>query len=123
MRFLLVVIGLLAAAGCGDSGRDIEQQRTVFVEVTSVPSGLPMRVSFGNSGFDAETPIARNARATVFCSPLTTPGLSQCVVVAVASVESGDPRGKRVTMCLTEAGERDCATSNDGAVSVRMTVD
>ena len=30
--------------------------------------------------------------------------------------------GKRVTMCLTDAGERDCVTLNAGAVSVSMTI-
>ena len=43
-------------------------------------------------------------------------------LVAIARVKSGDPAGKRVTMCLTDAGERDCATGNDGEVSVTMTI-
>lgn len=37
-------------------------------------------------------------------------------------MKDGDPTGNRVMMCLTDAGERECATSNDGSVSVTMTV-
>lgn len=124
-RSLLLLAGFLPVMGCG-GGYDDDVHRTVFVEVTSSPSGLPMGVSVGVGGegeFDAPTPIARNVRVNVgFCRPLTTTGLVECVVYGVASVRGVDAAGKRVTMCLSDAGERDCATSNDGTVSVSMTI-
>ena len=122
-RSLLALAGLVAVVGCGSSDRD-DVHRTVFVEVTSSPSGLLMGVSVGlDVDFEAQTPIARNVRANLgFCTPLTAQGLLECLVFASASVKNGDPAGKRVTMCLTDAGEHDCATSNDGTVLVSMTV-
>jgi hypothetical protein len=122
-RSLLALAGLVAVVGCGSSDRD-DVHRTVFVEVTSSPSGLLMGVSVGlDVDFEAQTPIARNVRANLgFCTSLTAQGLLECLVFASASVKSGDPAGKRVTMCLTDAGERDCATSHDGTVLVSMTV-
>jgi hypothetical protein len=73
--------------------------------------------------FDAETPIARSVRSNVFCGSATGPRApGGCILVAIARVKSGDPAAKRVTMCLTDAGERDCATGNDGEVSVTMTI-
>jgi hypothetical protein len=124
-RSLLVLAGLVAVVGCGDRDGDSDDvHRTVFVEVTSSPSGLLMNVSVGlDVDFEAETPIARNVRANLgFCTPLTAQGLVECLVFATARVKNVDPAGKRVTMCLTDAGEHDCATSNSGTVSVSMTV-
>ena len=122
-RSLLVLAGLVGIVGCGSSDSD-DVHRTVFVEVTSSPSGLLMGVSVGlDVDFEAQTPIARNVRANIgFCTPLTAQGLLECLVFASANVRSGDPAGKRVTMCLTDAGEHDCATSDDRTVSVSMTV-
>ena len=122
-RSLLVLAGLAMVAGCENHDSDAVH-RTIFVEVTSSPSGLQMNVSVGlDVDFEAPTPIARNVRANLgFCTPLTAQGLVECLVFASANVKSGNPAGKRVTMCLTDAGERDCATANDGSVSVRMTV-
>lgn len=120
-RSLLVLVGLLVVVGCGSSDRD-EERRIVFVEVTSSPSGLLMHVSVGGLSetveFEAQTPIARNVRVKFFCLTLAL----ECREFATASVKNGDPAGKRVTMCLTDGGEHDCATSNDGTVSVTMTV-
>jgi hypothetical protein len=122
-RFPLVLIGFLVAVGCGDSGGGgIESDRTVFVEVTSSPSGLAMDVSVGfidPVAFEGQTPIVRNVRASTSCNL----GPSRCALFAIASVKSGDPTGKRVTMCLTDAGERHCETSNDGTVTVSATVE
>lgn len=117
-------IGLLAGIlvlGC-EKG---ETRRTVFVEVTSSPSGLLMSVSAGFSDaveFEAPTPIARNVRIRAFCDAGVGPSPDGCELFASARVKEGSRAGKRVTMCLTDAGERDCATSNDGQVSVTMTI-
>lgn len=123
-RSVLLLIGLLAVVGCEDDDDDI-RHRTVFVEVTSSPSGLLMSVWVGVEDavyFEAPTPIARNVRAGVPCRNATSTAVDECVVFASASVKDDDPAGKRVTMCLTDAGEQDCATSNEGAVSVSMTI-
>ena len=109
--------------GCAD--HEDTRHRTVFVEVTSLPSGLLMMVSVGfrdPAKFEAQTPIARNVRASVLCTRGVGPAPQGCEVFASARVKDGDLVGKRVTMCLTDAGEHDCATSNDGSVSVTMTV-
>jgi hypothetical protein len=120
-RSLLSLVGLLVVVGCGDTAT----RRTVFVEVVSLPSGLLMSISVGFADpveFEAQTPIARNVRARVFCTAGVGPSPEGCEIVASARVKGADPTGKRVTMCLTDAGEHDCATSNDGQVSVTMTV-
>ena len=120
-RSLLVLVGLLVVVGCENH----EPKRTVFVEVTSSPSGLLMSVSVGFSDaveFEARTPIARNARARVFCGTGVRTAAGECLVIASASVKGDLPAGTRVTMCLTDAGEHDCATSDNGTVSVHMTV-
>jgi hypothetical protein len=66
--------------------------------------------------FEAQTPIARNVRVRVGAPP------EGCEIVASARMKDADPTGARVTMCLTDAREHDCATSNEGQVSVTMTV-
>ena len=123
-RFPLVLIGFLAAVGCGDSGGGggvgFETDRDVLVEVASSPSGLLMNVSVGlidPVNFEAQTPIVRNLSAKSLCNRTT------CSLFGSASVKSGDHTGKRVTMCLTDAGERHCETSNDGAVLVSAEVE
>lgn len=66
-RSRLVLIGLLLAAACGDG----KSSRTVFVEVSSLPSDLLMSVAVGVTDpvvFEARTPIARNVRARAFCN-------------------------------------------------------
>jgi hypothetical protein len=96
----------------------------VFVEVTSSPSGLVMSVSVGFDDlvtFEAPTPIARNVRTSVFCGTGVRTAASECLVFASAHMKSG-PAGTRITMCLTDARERDCATSDSGAVAVTMTI-
>ena len=120
-RSLLPLLGLLATLGCGKA----ERERTAFVEVTSSPSGILMSVSVGFTDpvtFEAETPIARNVRSKVFCGTGVRTASGACLEVATARVQGGNPAGIHVTMCLTDAGEQDCATGNDGQVSVRMTV-
>jgi hypothetical protein len=119
---LLGLVGLVIVAGCVDGRRE----RTVFVEVVSLPSGRLMLVSIGFKDpveFEAETPIARNVRADIHCTSGVGPSPSGCEIVAVARVKDGTLAATRVTMCLSDAGDRDCATSNDGTVSVTMTVD
>lgn len=121
VRSLLVLAGLLVIVGCDNH----EPERTIFVEVTSSPSDLLMSVSVGFSDpveFEARTPIARNVRARVFCGTGVHTATGECLVIASASVKGDRPAGTRVTMCLTDAGEHDCATSDDGLVSVQMTV-
>jgi hypothetical protein len=97
----------------------------VFVEVDSLPSGLLMSVTVGFTDpveFEAQTPIARNVRARAFCTSGVGPAPEGCKIVAAARVKGADPAGKRVAMCLTDAGKRACATGNDGQVSVTLTV-
>jgi hypothetical protein len=97
----------------------------VLVEVVSLPSGLLMSVSAGFTDsveFEAQTPIARNVRVRAFCTAGVGAPPEGCEIVASARVKDADPTGTRVTMCLTDAGEHDCATSNEGQVSVTMTV-
>ena len=121
-RALPIFVGLVIVAGCVDGRRE----RTVFVEVVSLPSGRLMLVSIGFNDpveFEAETPIARNVRADIHCTSGIGPPPSDCEIVAIARVKDDTLAATRVTMCLSDAGERDCATSNDGQVSVTMTVD
>ena len=96
--------------------------RTLFVEVTSSPSGLLMGVSVGFIdfvSFDASTPIARNVRAGTTCRTLP----ARCELFGSAGLTGGERTGKRVTLCLTDASERRCETSNDGFVIVSATVE
>jgi hypothetical protein len=120
-RSFLVLLGLVSIVGC-----EKDSERTAFVEVTSVPDGLRMSVSVGFTDpvtFEAETPIARNVRSKVFCGSAFGPRApGACLEFGSAAVKSGDPAGKRVTMCLTDAGKHECATGNDGQVSLTMKV-
>ena len=120
-RSFLALLGLVSIVGC-----EKDSKRTAFVEVTSVPDGLRMSVSVGFTDpvtFEAETPIARNVRSTVFCGSAFGPRApGACLEFGSAAVKSGDPTGKRVTMCLTDAGKHECATANDGQVSLTMKV-
>ena len=120
-RSLALLLGVLAAVGCNDHDT---RERTVFVEVTSSPSGLLTRVAVGFSHpveFDERTPIARNVRADVLCHG-DAPTPRDCEIFASAIVKDGDVGGTRVTMCLFDAGKQDCETSNDGRVFVTMRV-
>jgi hypothetical protein len=61
-RILVVLMSSLAVAGCGDSGGGgFDTDRTVFVEVTSSPSGLLMSVSVGLMA----PPVSRRGRPSL----------------------------------------------------------
>jgi hypothetical protein len=119
-RSLLILAGLLPVAGCGD---EPAHERTVIVEVASVPSGLRMSVAVGFTELvelEAETPIAQSLHVRANCSGVG-PTFRGCEIVALAKVKDGDPTGTRVTTCLTEARhERVCAFGNGGRASVTL---
>ena len=121
-RALLVLVSLIVVLGCDGDRR---QHRTIFVEVVSLPSGLLMAVAIGYFdpiGFEARTPIAQNVRADVRCTSGMGGSPQGCEILATARVKEGDPAGKHVTMCLTDAGERGCGTSPDGDVTMSLVV-
>jgi hypothetical protein len=117
LALLVASVGVLA--GC-DRDYDEERTRTVRVEVVSVPSGLLVDVSVaGDARFQASTPINRDVITTVWCDPV---GFAiRCHIYGRARVTGVDPAGKRVTMCLSDGGERECKTGDNGAVSLELT--
>ena len=69
---LLPLIGLgLAACGSSSGSGDT---RNVFVEVTSVPSRLPVEIQLNNTKLEATTPVTQNVRYDTLCTNSLTSG-------------------------------------------------
>jgi hypothetical protein len=120
-RFRLAGLALLVMSGCGDDGDDSSQDRTVFVEVTSLPSRQPTRITVGDETFEAQTPVAQSVRTSVpRRSEITAP--PGCTVFGSAIIQADNLTSTQITMCLSDRGERDCASSDAGFVFVTMTI-
>jgi hypothetical protein len=115
----LFVLAVLALAGCAPGAfSDDNDDRTIFVEVSSSPSGVVAHVSVGNdptADFEAPTPDARNVSAGSECDSLRT----RCDLFGTASAANATS----LTLCLTDFGRRRCSTSSTGFVIVNATVD
>jgi hypothetical protein len=124
MRRSLAILAVLATvlAGCdgGDDDEVSERERTIHTEVTSSPSGLPVTVDVSGTQVDGITPLARDVSVTVTCRR-AAPGLDRCLISGSAEVKGDDPfdrLGKRVTICLTDFGRRECAEGQHGLAFV-----
>ena len=110
MFALLPLLGLGLAACGGGKG---DHSRVAFVEVTSVPSGLPVQIDLNGAIFQATTPVSRNVSYDPTCVSPPFVAVPTCSLLGQASLKVDNPSGKQVAMCLTDAGKRRCDSRSD----------
>jgi len=121
MKIPWIALGLspVLLAACGSSGGSHNtNNRIAFVEVTSIPSGLPVEIRLNKITLNATTPVAQNVHYDADCTPVTTPTSPRdCALVGAASLGTAT----RVTLCLTDDGAARCDSSDSGFVAVALT--